>query len=351
MIRLDVSPSQEARLGWLAISIAVTLSACSPAPLAPSPSASPAASATAAPSAILPTGTPTITATPDPYAGLTLLDLVARTYGGGGFREGEVLADTFDYIRRVIDYDSDGLRVFGFMDQPRGEGPFPVVLVLHGYVPTDGYSVQTYTARYAASLARQGFLVIHPNYRDYPPSDVGPNLFRVGYAVDVLNLAAIVRAQAGLPGPLENADGSRLALFGHSMGGGIALRAITIDPEIRAAVLYGSMSGNERWNYEKIFEWSDGERGLEELAVPDADMARIGAIDYLERINAAVAIHHGGADPTVPPEWSADLCARLEGLGRQPECFSYPGQPHTFYGDSDAQFMDRVFEFFDRTLR
>jgi len=111
------------------------------------------------------------------------------------------------------------------------------------------------------------------------------------------------------------------------------------------------MSGNERWNYEKIFEWSEGERGLEELAVPDADMAQIGAIDYLERIDAAVAIHHGAVDPTVPPEWSADLCARLEALGRQPECFSYPGQPHTFYGDSDAQFMGRVFEFFDRTLR
>jgi dienelactone hydrolase len=282
---------------------------------------------------------------------MTVLDLAARTYGGGGFRVGELLADTFDYSRHVIDYDSDGLRVFGFMDQPSGEGPFPVVLVLHGYVPTEGYSVEAYTARYAAWLARLGFLVIHPNYRNYPPSDVGPNLFRVGYAIDVLNLAAIVRAQAGQPGPLENADESRIALFGHSMGGGIALRVITIDPEIQAAVLYGSMSGNERWNYEKIREWSDGERGLEELAVSDADVARIGAIAYLERIEAAVAIHHGAADPTVPPEWSADLCARLEDLGRQPECFSYPGQPHTFYGDSDAQFMGRVFEFFDRTLR
>ncbi|MEX2029476.1 MAG: alpha/beta fold hydrolase [Anaerolineales bacterium] len=339
------------RLGCLALSIAAFLSACSPAPLAPSPSAAPAASATNAPTAIPPSETPTVTPTPDPYAGLTLLDLAARTYGGGSLREGEALADALDYTRYAIDYDSDGLRVFGFLDRPHGGGPFPVVLVLHGYVPTEGYSIQTYTARYAAWLARLGFLVIHTNYRNYPPSDVGPNLFRVGYAIDVLNLAAIVRAQAGEPGPLESADGARIGLFGHSMGGGIALRVITIDPEIRAAVLYGSMSGNERWNYEKILEWSDGERGLEEWAVPDADMVRIGAIEYLDRIEAAVSIHHGAADPTVPPEWSADLCARLEGLGRQPECFSYPGQPHTFYGDTDAQFMGRVGEFFNRTLR
>jgi dipeptidyl aminopeptidase/acylaminoacyl peptidase len=111
------------------------------------------------------------------------------------------------------------------------------------------------------------------------------------------------------------------------------------------------MSGNERWNYEKIFEWSEGDRGLEELAVPDADMARIGAMDFLERIHAAVAIHHGAADAMVPPEWSADLCARLEGLGQQPECFFYPEQPHTFYGDRDWEFMARVVDFFDRRLR
>ncbi len=345
MIRLGTG-----RLGCRTLSIAVFLSACGPAAVTATPSAARDASATSAPSAIPPTQTATITATPDPYAGLTLMDLAVRTYGGGSLREGEILADTFDYTRYAIDYDSDGLRVFGFLDQPRGDGPFPVVLVLHGYVPTEGYSVQTYTARYAAALALQGFLVIHPNYRNYPPSDIGPNLFRIGYAIDVLNLVALVRAQAGQPGPLESADGGRIGLFGHSMGGGIALRVITIDPEIPAAVLYGSMSGNERWNYEKIFEWSEGDRGLEELAVPDADMARIGALD-LERIHAAVAIHHGEADATVPPEWSADLCARLEGLGRQPECFSYPGQPHTFYGDRDAQFMARVVEFFNRTLR
>jgi len=53
----------------------------------------------------------------------------------------------------------------------------------------------------------------------------------------------------------------------------------------------------------------------------------------------------------VPPEWSAELCQRLEGLGKTVECFTYPGQPHTFQGEADQLFMRRVIEFFDRYLK
>jgi dienelactone hydrolase len=261
-----------------------------------------------------------------------------------------VLQDTFDFTRYLVSYESDGLRVYGFLDQPKAAGPHPVVLVLHGYIDPEIYETVTYTARYADDLARAGYVVLHPNYRDYPPSDSGPNLFRVGFAVDVLNLLATVRAQAGLPGLLEEADGGSIGLMGHSMGGGIALRVLTVDPSVRAAVLYGSMSGNERWNYEKIWEWSEGSRGAEELAVAEADVVRIQAINALDHIGASVSIHHGSGDETVPPEWSADLCARLQNLGKDAECFIYTGAPHTFYGSADALLQERVRAFFERTL-
>ena len=45
------------------------------------------------------------------------------------------------------------------------------------------------------------------------------------------------------------------------MGGGIALRIMTVSDAVDAAVLYGSMSGDEYLNYERILEWSGGERG------------------------------------------------------------------------------------------
>jgi dienelactone hydrolase len=112
-----------------------------------------------------------------------------------------------------------------------------VVVLLHGYIRPDLYHTLTYTTRYADALARAGYFVLHPNFRNYPPSDEGPNPFRVGYAVDTLNLLALVQKQGAKPGPLEKADPRRIGLFGHSM------------------------SGDERRNYEKIMEWSDGQPG------------------------------------------------------------------------------------------
>src|SRR3972149_3677245 len=58
-----------------------------------------------------------------------------------------------------------------------------------------------------------------------------------------------------------------------------------------------SMSADEQQNFEKIFEWSDGQRGQEELETPAEDLLRISPIFYLDRIQASLEVHHGGADP------------------------------------------------------
>lgn len=328
-----------------------TLTASPMASPSPSPTHTPTPTATPTRTpkpTIPPTATPT--PTPDPFAGLTIADLAARTYGGGALQVVQTLEVTEAFTRTLIAYPSDGLTIYGFMDTPKGEGPFPVVVVVHGYVRPERYRTLTYTTRYADALARARFLTIHPNLRGYGDSDEGPNRFRVGFAVDVLNLLALVRTQGGQPGPLQQADPSAVGLWGHSMGGGIALRVITVDPQVQAAVLYGSMSGDERANYERVLPWSGGERGHEELQVPDADLRRISPIYHLERIAAAVSIHHGEADETVPPEWSEDLCARLEQLGKEVECFAYPGEPHILTGEADARFIQRTVAFFRRHL-
>lgn len=350
------------------------LSACQsiPTPTAPSSTAPPTGSvevadftwtpvvtATAAPTstpAISPTPSrvPTQTQTPtaDPYAGLTIQDLIARSYGGGELEIVEVLAENSLFNRYLVSYPSDGLAIYGFMNVPNVEGPLPVVIALHGYIDPAIYRTLDYTTGYADELARNGYLVIHPNLRGYPPSDDGSNLFRVGMAVDVLNLITIVEEQGGSPGPLERADGERIGLWGHSMGGGVTTRVITVNPGVDAAVLYGAMSGDERKNFQRIFEYfSDGARGQEELSAPPEAFERISPMYFYDRIQAAVSVHHGTADGEVPPEWSQDLCDRLGELEKTVECFSYAGQPHTFNEAGNELFNERVVDFFNRYLR
>lgn len=293
------------------------------------------------------TPTPGPSPTPDPYAGLTIAELALRPYGGGELRIVETMAELPNFTRSLITYPSDGLTIYGFMNTPPGD-KLPVVLVLHGYVDPADYQIQAYTTPYADAFANAGYLVIHPNYRNYPPSDSGPNLFRVGYAIDTLNLIALIKTQAGQPGPLAQADPEAIYLFGHSMGGGVALRVISISSDVRAAALYGAMSGDEQKNFARIWEWSGGEDGRIELDTGDDLLRAISPSYHLERIRVPVSLHHGLDDGVVPPIWSDQLCEALRGLDKPVECLHYAGQPHNFDSAGQRRLLVNVRDFFAR---
>lgn len=307
------------------------------------------------------TPAPTVTLspppTPDAYQPYTIDALTNRSYGDGEITVVETLDANSYFTRTLISYPSDELSIYGFMNTPqerpgRPGPPYPVVIALHGYIDPAFYNTLDYTTGYADTLARAGFLVLHPNLRGYPPSQDGDNRFRVGMAVDVLNLIGLVRQQAGKPGPLAQADPERIGLWGHSMGGGIAIKVLTVDPDIRAAVLYGAMSADEQLNYERIFNYfSAGTRGEEELQTPDEAFQHISPVNFLGRIRSAVSIHHGENDIDVPLAWSIDLCKRLNALSASVECYTYADQAHTFQGSGSELFMQRVVDFYNRKLR
>lgn len=276
--------------------------------------------------------------------------LRSRLYGGGQVEFLEVLGQNVFFTKYLIRYPSDRLNIYGFANIPNEEGPHPVIIALHGYIDPAVYYTLDYTTHYADALANAGYIVLHPNLRGYPPSDDGGNLFRVGMAIDVLNLIEIVKTQSGGTDPLRTADPNRIGLWGHSMGGGISTRVLTVSADVDAAVLYGSMSGDEQKNYEAIRVWSGDTRGLDELEIPPDELARISSMYFFDQITAAVSIHHGKADTLVPLEWSVLTCDQLRALGKNVECTYYENMPHTFYGAGDEEFIQNVVEFYNRYL-
>ncbi len=306
------------------------LSACSPALSVAASSLDQESLAEAVPAVQEPeTIIPTMPAdtTQNPYS---LEALAARTYGEGELRVEYAWQEKTEFTRYYITYDSDGLNIHGFVNIPKGDGPFPVVIALHGYIPASEYETLDYSTRYADSIARKGYIVLHPNLRNFPPSDSPGRVrdYMTGYTADVMNLLANVREMAGQEGIFENADLSRMGIWGHSLGGGIALRVVNLVPEINAAVLYGAVSQR----------YTNNEAGAK--------------IYDLNATEAAFSVHHGEEDEIISPEWSRTLCAQLEQAGREHECYFYEEQPHTFIasGEADPLFIQRTVEFFARYL-
>jgi len=114
------------------------------------------------------------------------------------------------------------------------------------------------------------------------------------------------------------------------------------------------MSGDEAQNYGRIRQWAGSERARFELGASPEQLAAISPAAHLDRIEAAVAVHHSEADDVVPVAWSHQLCDALATLHvageipHAPECHFYEAQPHTFRGDGDALFVERTIEFFGR---
>jgi len=268
------------------------------------------------------------TSIPNPFS---LESLANRSYGDGEFNIEYTWEQQEEFVRYKVNYSSDDLTIHGFVNIPEGKGPFPVVIALHGYIPAIRYETLDYSTRYADSIARKGYIVLHPNMRNSPPSDSVRRIrdYQSGYAIDVMNMLAHVREMAGKPGIFENADLSRIGIWGHSLGGGTALRVVGLVDEIEAAVLYAAVSQR----------YTNASTGIE-------------IFDY-EGNNAAFSIHHGQDDEVISVDWSHRLCEQLQDAGKQPECYFYDDQQHTFYrqGEGDALFIKRTVEFLDLYLK
>ena len=338
----------------LAFSFAIfALSSCNAAPgtqtLMP-PTDAPLAAATQLPAATS-TLLPTRSQTPDPYYTSSIDYLRSRKYGGGAIEFVQVIEQNLYFTRYLIRYPSDGLNIYGFADIPNDEESHPVIVALHGYTDPAMYNTLDSTTHYADALASAGYIVLHPNLRGYTPSDDGENLFRVGMAIDVLNLIALIQSQSGGTDQLKKANPNAIGLWGHSMGGGITTRVLTVTDAVKAAVLYAAMSGDEEKNYNAIREWSGQTRGREEQNFPIEALDRISPMYFFQNITAAVSINHGMADQLVPLDWSMMTCDQLQSLGKNVECHYYKDMPHTFYGSGDEEFIQNTVQFFNQNLK
>jgi dipeptidyl aminopeptidase/acylaminoacyl peptidase len=322
-----------------------------------------------------PTSTPrVVAATQSQYTlaldqkSLAIDSLRARRYGGGQIKVTRLVSSEDSFRRVIFEYPSDGLRITGMMHIPNGAGPFPVVILDHGYFKPSEYKSGDGTIRAADAFARHGYLTLAPDYRCYAGSQCGSNPMEVGYAIDVLNLIASLST-------LQNADSTRVGIWGHSMGGSITIRTLTINDSIKVASLYGAVTGDDEVHYcwltscrtplvparlaAPLLRETDPDFAQElpppEVASNDPKVRlheiflKSSPIRYLDYWKTPVIIHHGEKDDIVPIQWSIDLADALSKQGKMAVFYSYANDSHVF-STSWQLFMARTIAFFDRYL-
>ena len=265
-----------------------------------------------------------------------------------------VLDENAVYTRYAISYKSNGLKISGIMNIPKGEGPFPLLILNHGYIDRTVYVRGRGLKREQDYLAREGFAVLHTDYRGHADSDESPmteNVYdgALEYAMDSANAINAVRA-ASLP----TVDASHVGMLGHSLGGGVTLAVITGRPElVDAAVLYAPVHADvwenfNRWRRER----PEGDNTLAKFGTREEHSEIWDALSpqtFLTSIQAPVLLFQGAMDKDVPKEWSDHLAQSLKDAEGDITYIEYPNEGHE-YGTSWNDFMKKTAEFFHAHL-
>ena len=227
------------------------------------------------------------------------------------------------------------------MNIPIGNGPFPVIVLSHGYFNQSSFASGDGTKTMADILAGKGYITLASDYRGFGKSENAGSVSRghnPEYAIDVLNLIASVKS-------LPKADQNRIGIWGHSMGGEVSLRTAEATDSIKAIVLWAPTSANSVDNfnfYSRRHSSPVPERsGLEDTS----------PINFLKYLSAPISLHQGLADTEVKPQWSKNLNEALKKENKTVEYFEYEGQDHNFKNLGWDLISQRTVKFFDKYLK
>jgi dipeptidyl aminopeptidase/acylaminoacyl peptidase len=346
---------------WLAAAGLLITTACTSTPAADR-APEPAAGATSSPAhpsvSASPTASPTATPTPPGRADpVSLPALMTKKYDGRALRLGRVLARNEAYVRRFVTYRSGEFRISGILNVPRGKGPFPVLVLGHGYIDPAVYVNGQGLLREQDYLARRGYAVLHTDYRGHAASDDDAKAelgLRLGYTEDVINAVLAIRHST-----LPSLDGDRVGLLGRSMGGGVMLNVLTVQPGlVDAAVVFAPVSSDTVDNFDRWIRGDPGRDGLARGIIarhgsPEANpqfWRNVSPRTFFDRITEPVLIQHGTDDESCPIRWSRATLRALQVAGKDARMFTYPGEHHAF-GRQWPTSMRRTVAFFDRQLR
>ena len=253
-------------------------------------------------------------------------------------------------LHRFESFDGESVPVFLF--EPAGEGPFPVVVTVHGgpeaqWRPWFSPSFAPLTQY----LVSRGCAVAAPNVRG--SSGYGR---RYEHLDDVEKRLDSVRDLAALHAWLASRpriDGSRAVVYGRSYGGYMVLAALAFQPELWAAGVeaVGIASLVTFLENTSPYRRAAREREYGSLERDRDFLAHASPLTHVDAIRAPLFIQHGRNDPRVPVSESEHIHAVLTEKGIPCELLVFEDEGHTVQKLANRiETFTRATAFLDRVL-
>jgi dipeptidyl aminopeptidase/acylaminoacyl peptidase len=252
-------------------------------------------------------------------------------------------------LHRLESFDGESIPVFLFL--PEGEGPFPVVVTVHG--GPESQWQPWYSSGFGALtqyLVGRGYAIAAPNVRG--STGYGKrfeHLDDVEKRLDsVADLASLHEWLSARP----EIDGSRAVVYGRSYGGYMVLAALAFQPELWAAGIEFVGISNLQTFLENTSVWRRAAREREYGPLSDPELLqRLSPWSRLDAIRAPLFIEHGRNDPRVPVSESEAIHRELRQRGVRCELVIYEDEGHMVEKLANrVDVFERAIAFLDEVL-
>jgi dipeptidyl aminopeptidase/acylaminoacyl peptidase len=225
---------------------------------------------------------------------------------------------------KYISYEArDGKTIHGFITIPKGEPPFPTIVMPHG-----GPFVAEVVSwdEWSQMLANNGYLVLQPQYRG--STNFGLDFYmsafkdggQGGYKMqDDKDDGVLHLVKEGLTDP------DNVAMFGWSYGGYAALVAASRTPQIYQCVIAGAAVSDTEY---QVSRYEARMRGAQKLEQINMWTDSISPIDEVEKVNVPMLLVHGSVDQRVPPEHVRRYLDEMEEYNKPHKYLELDGADH-----------------------
>lgn len=248
--------------------------------------------------------------------------------------------------KEVIFLTQDGQQLKGLVQKPSGDGPFPVVIVIHG-----GSGMTDDHAELCGYFVKYGFVGVTYARRGFPFGSGSPdrNIRYTDYIFkDIADLNSVIVQLR----KFEFVGNAPISVMGWSEGGQIAYLAACQIKELKAVIGLDGVTDYLDW-----YDWTSTEYPKFPIArlrstaenvrkvfgcAPEACKDRylsLSPIQQVDQISCPIMIAHGEKDVQVPVRQAYKFAESLKSLNNSHEIHVYPNEGHTPHFFSIPSFL------------